>query len=296
MQKHSKWLALALSMLIILSAASFALAADEPTAAFARHDSQRLNPMHPGPQLMPGMELHRRGGAPAQELTDAQQAEMEKARETIAQAEQAFLSTLVSGGVLTQAEVDAYNRALSQNKAAQAIDFGNWTVAEVNALQAALREGGDAAKTALDASVAKGALTQEQADALNMTRRGSAVDYSTWVVADAKAFKQAVMASGEQAQTAISDALAKGSITQAQADALLCQQVRALLGGKAAKGAQRDLTEAQQQCYDTALADMQKAYEGLLGMPGVPDDMQRRDAVGGKNGGRMQREDQGRQQ
>ncbi len=268
MQKHSRWLALALTALLVLSVASSALAIDQPAAAVAKHEKQRVNPMHPGPQMMPGPQLLRRGGAPAQELTDEQKAEMEKAQETIAQAEQAFLAALVSGGVLTQAEVEAYHRTLAQAEVAQAIDFGNWTIAEVNALQDALREGGDGAKAALDAAVAKGALTQEQADALSTARRGGAIDYSTWIVADAKAFKQAIQAGGEQAQTAIGDAIAKGTITQAQADLLLSQQVRALMGGMGAKGGLRELTDEQQQCYKTALADMRKACEGLTGAPG----------------------------
>lgn len=282
MQKNRKWLALALVALLMLSVASSALAADQPAAALAQHDKQRLNPMHPGPQLL------RRGGAPAEDLTDEQKAEMAKTQETLAQAEQAFLAALVSGGVLTQADVDAYNHTLAQAETAQAIDFGNWTIAEVNALQDALREGGDSAKAALDAAVAKGSLTQEQADALIATRRGAAIDYSTWIVADAKAFKQAIQAGGEQAQTAISDALAKGTITQAQADLLLSQQVRALMGGMGAKGGLRKLSDAQQQCYDAALADMRKACEGLD--QSAPGGMMRKGVRQDQQGGQKQKD------
>lgn len=105
-------------------------------------------------------------GMTAQTLTDEQKAALADAQAAYDQAEDEALSGLVMAGVLTQINVDNYIAQRTAQRSISDLDQSQWTVAQAQSLNEALKKTGDERTGALTQFVTDGLLTQQQADAL----------------------------------------------------------------------------------------------------------------------------------
>lgn len=99
-------------------------------------------------------------------LTDDQKAVYEKAKALYEQIEDAVLADLVSEGVVAQADVDLYKSQRASEESMTALDQSSWTAEQFKAYYEASSKSGDERKSAFQALVSAGQLTQAQADAL----------------------------------------------------------------------------------------------------------------------------------
>ncbi len=193
----------------------------------------------------------------AAELTEEQRAALEQAQTAQEEAYKAFLAELVTAGIVTQAELDAYNRIAAQRKIAGDIDTMQWTLEKNMTLREALAKSGKEKQDALAAFVTEELLTQEQADALlASTTTERSINYDAWTVAQLKEFQTALRGSTQERNAAIEGAVTSGLLTQTEADALLSAQT-----GMAGRFAGKQLTEEQQTAWKTAAEAYQAACE-----------------------------------
>jgi len=198
-------------------------------------------------------------GCPKQPLssnwTDEQKAVWEKAQADWEAACQVYLGKLVDAGVLTQGELDSYNRVQTRQKIVAGIDMMQWTMAQVIAYRKALAETGAGRKTALEAFETDGLLTQDQVSALIVVSSRD-IDFSKWTLEQLGELKSALAGGGENRLRIIQDFINKGLLTQGEADVLIGQEISR--AGKA-----RGLTDEQKDVVRTAAEARQKAWKEI---------------------------------
>ncbi len=100
-------------------------------------------------------------------LTDKQKAAYLSAVALYEQVEDKVLQDLVTAGVVTQADVDAYATLRANVKSLAELDQSAWTADQYKAFYEANEKTGDKRTAAMQALVTAGQLTQAQADALS---------------------------------------------------------------------------------------------------------------------------------
>lgn len=263
MSKLQRNIAATLCALSLFSLSTTAFAEDGTTNQVQQPEKQV---QQPGRQLrqfsmpMRGGEM-RFGttlrGQTAADLTEEQRTALEQAQTAQADAYKTFLSELVKAEILSQTELDAYNRVAAQQAIAKGIDTMQWTLEKNMTLREALAKSGKEKQEAIAAFVTEGLLTQEQADALlasSTTERS--INFDSWTVAQAREFQVALRSSSEERIAAIHDAVAKGLLTQTEADVLLCSRI-----DTANHLGTGQLTEEQQAAWKTAVEAYQSACE-----------------------------------
>ncbi len=155
-------------------------------------------------------------------LTEEQKAQREAASADLQAAYREYLGQLADASIVSAEELAAYDRIQQQKALANAINTDQWTVEKDRAFREALKQSGEEKAAALTVFVGEGLLTQEQADALVATSTSIRdIDFDTWTVGDAKELMSAAQKTGSERVATVNGFIAKGLLTQSQADSIL---------------------------------------------------------------------------
>jgi hypothetical protein len=167
------WSALAVALAVLIPFAAFAQApADTTTTPDTTTETaaaQTTTAHNRGMGNMPsggGADAFSNGTADVSALTDDQKTVYDQAVALYEGVEDQVLGDLVTAGVVTQADTDAYIALRAAEKTLSDLDMSGWTAEQYKAYYEANAKTGDERKAAMQALADAGQLTQEQADAL----------------------------------------------------------------------------------------------------------------------------------
>lgn len=160
------WLALALAVMIPFAA--FAQSDTGSTAADATsHATVSTQMQGNGGRGQFGV-IFGGGSMDTSSLTDEQKSTYDQAVALYEAVEDQVLADLVSEGVVTQTDADAYTALRSAKKSLASLDMSAWTAEQYKAYYEATQKTGDERTQAMQALADAGQITQAQADALSV--------------------------------------------------------------------------------------------------------------------------------
>ncbi len=166
------WTVLAVALAVMIPFAAFAQApADTTTTTDTTADTTTAQTTVPNRGMggMPsggGAGAFGNGTTDVSSLTDDQKTVYSEAVALYEGVEDQVLGDLVTAGVVTQADADAYTALRAAEKTLDDLDMSDWTAEQYKAYYEANAKTGDERKAAMQALADAGQLTQEQADAL----------------------------------------------------------------------------------------------------------------------------------